>query len=261
MSNGNFTDASVLFNQAIEAEPRYNPARFERGRSHLRLGELDLAMNDFGQLAHEKHAKSMACLGYCFNLKSATVAAIPWYERAIRNGATSKEVYNNIGACYITANSPLTRREQLRLAELYLLKALECDNSSITVKLNLVRLAIAKSRLESLDDPFLVWPHAKAVLEARPNDNVIRNHISVWYRAVLRREATDTTTRSQVHLSEAENAARRAFSASQQSVPPFGKEVSVDSSSDPGEGELSWTPLYFLEPFSVDQSPSARPKR
>jgi serine/threonine protein kinase len=249
---GRFEDAALSFNNSLEAEPSFDAARLQRARVNLWLDELDLAMADFVHLAREGHAPCMAYLGYCFNLKGADVAAIPWYERAIEQGAGSMPVFNNLGASYLATKTHVSHSEQIRRAERYLLKAESLDQGSVTIQLNIVRLATLKSRFDRSYDPFSVWRNATDVLARRPHDALIRNHLDEWYRNVLQREAGFGQGSLGGHRpSEAERAARQSFdrlqhaAASVRNASLLPPPMDPVSSADNGPAGVNH---FFLEP-------------
>ena len=253
-SQGNVRQAMMHFNEAVEAEPSFEPARFHRGRLNLKIGEIDLAMNDFGRLANEGDPKSMAYFAYCFNLKEVPVGAIPWYERAIQSGVKSMPVYNNLGASYLVAQSNVTRKVQMARAESYLQRALELDSSCVTVRLNLIRLETAKSRIDPNYDPSRAWRYAQTVLASDPDGSTSRYHVYKWYDVVLDREASiDTSRSSNDDRSAEERTAHQVFEQLRQSMtsqyqqsPP--KVESFDSANSP----VFEARRYYLEPFLPD---------
>lgn len=258
-SEGEADKAAEYFTSAVAYNPLFVPARFELGRSRIALGDLDLALNEFGQLARsESDAHSMAYLGYCFNLKRLPVAAIPWYEKAIRSGATSTAIYNNLGASYLDASTHLSRTDQLRLAEEYLHKALESSMSSPTVMLNIMRHAVAKSKIDSSYDPFGVWRQVQSLILTAPKDPFVESHVALWYGTVYDREAGlhERGSPGRFAASEAERSARKAFAAVYQKLRPGFREMppaDISRSRDAlQEPSLPTVHRYFIEPLSID---------
>ena len=249
VTTGDLNEAIAYFNESLEIEPSFAAARFQRGRAYIELGELDLAMNDFGHLAHRGDARCMAYLAYCFNLKRVAVAAIPWYDRAIRNGVSSMPIYNNLGASYLAAQTHVTREEQFRLAEFYLSKASNLDSSSASLRLNSVRLAAAKSGIDPSYDPFPVWEHAAVILAASPEDRVIRDHVRDWYHAVLLHEARINKSSRSETLPE-ERAARQEFAKLQHSISIRDKvRTPLEFPGSKKETEPPPESRYFLDPL------------
>jgi len=248
-AKGQQEKAAEYFASAVDDNPSYAPARFELGRARIALGELDLALNEFGQLARsEGDAQSLAYFAYCFNLKRISVAAIPWYERAIKSGAASTAVYNNLGASYIDASNHLPRKEQLSRAERYLHQALASGDASSVVQLNIVRHAIAKSQSDSSYNPFDVWRQVEFIIASRPKDRFVETHVALWYHEVLDHEKANPTLRSDSgsHLSKQELAGRTQFAAIYERVRSSNENFPIvfEATSEPS------FPIgrYFLEP-------------
>jgi tetratricopeptide (TPR) repeat protein len=248
--------AAELFSAAISQNSSRKAPRFELGRARIALGEIDLALNEFNRLARENNdAESMAYLGYCFNLKRIPAAAIPWYERAVRGGAASAAVFNNLAASYLDGSTNLSRNEQLRLAEKYLNQAIQTDVVSQPVQINILRQAVMKSKLDPSYDPFQVWPHARSLLSAARTDRFVESHIAVWYGTVVEREQslTGPPAGQRAVQAVAVSSAREAFTAIYQKL----------ASVHQGEGFGDKTSrerlnYYFLEPLSLEaEKPSA----
>lgn len=214
-SSGSLDRASEYFASSSRYNPTFTPAKFQLGRMRLAQGEIDLALNEFQKVLKENKndTRSMAYVGYCFNLKRLSVAAIPWYELAVQNGDQSVAVYNNLGASYLDGTSSLTRAEQLRRSELYLLKALAINSSSPVIQLNIVRHAVTKSTFDNSYDPTVVWRHAKAVIASAPNDRLMEKCIASWYQSVLSHEESLSRqqARDPLALAEIEPSARIEF--------------------------------------------------
>jgi eukaryotic-like serine/threonine-protein kinase len=246
-SAGEFDEAANHFTAAARSNPSFAAARFELGRTRIALGKLDLALDDFDQLARTVgDAHSMAYAGYCFNLKGLPVAAIPWYERAIENGAKSAAIYNNLGASYLDAQSHLPKAEGVLLAEDCLFRAHKLDRTSITVKLNIIRLAIARSTTDPKYDPFGVWTHAMDILDAAPDDHLVRSQIAAWYSVIIAREAAVNVAK--MEISSDQVSARRAFDRVYRMV--GGRRA--DSALEPesvDQGGSSPARFLFLEPI------------
>jgi tetratricopeptide (TPR) repeat protein len=184
VSQGDLAAAAMYFGKALEIDPSLDEARYQRAIAEVRLGRIDVAKGDFYQLAQKGDATSMACLAYCFQLAKSTIASVPWYERAVQHGASSTAIYNNLGAAYLAAQTQASRADRIKMAEGYLLKALDGGDSSNTVRLNLVRCAVEKSQVDPSYDPIAAWPHAYAILTASPNDDLVRFHVAAWHQAV-----------------------------------------------------------------------------
>lgn len=254
-SAGDAKQAADYFTAAVSSAPSFAPARFQLARARIAIGQLDLALDDFGQLARtEGDAHSMSYAGYCFNLKGLPIAAIPWYERAIDSGAASAAIYNNLGASYLDAQSRLPKAERTRLAEHYLLKALQLDHTSTTIQLNIVRHAKAKAKTDPSHNPFCVWRHAQAILVSAPNDPFIQSHIVDWYNAAINFEAASHI--SETAMSGAEESARAAFAELYQRITSEKRDTATTDTTHSryfaAEISSSLSRRYFLEPLLLD---------
>jgi hypothetical protein len=195
----------------------------------------------------------MAYLGYCFNKKRLSIAAIPWYEQAIQNECKSAAVYNNLGASILDSSTASSRSKQLDQAEFYLCKALESGESQSTIQLNLLRHAVAKTQTDSSYNPFDVWHHAQQLGATNPNDPFIEFHIAAWYNAVQSHESATAghSPKSAIRFSDAEVAARKHF-----------EEIYNRIKSSNPDSHLRFTPdanqssrrvqRYYLEPIATD---------
>ena len=176
----------------------------------LAIGNFDAALEEFNQLARNRRGcrKAWHTWATALTKKLTPVAAIPWYERAIDEGANSASIYNNLGASYINARPSLPRTEQFRRAEDYLNKALTLDPNSKAAQLNLVMCVTLASKLDLDTDPWRVWRIASAVLKGNPEDSDVKTEVVAWYRAV-NASAPDFANRTLISADEKN--AREAF--------------------------------------------------
>jgi thioredoxin-like negative regulator of GroEL len=264
-STGQLDGAIDHLTAAAEANPSYVPARFQLARARLARGDIDAAINNFDNLArHDSDVHSMAYLGYCFNLKRLPVAAIPWYERAMHNGAVSATIYNNLGASLLDGSSNLGNAERVWRADECLKKAIQLDSKSATIQLNVVRVAVAKSKIEPSQDPFDAWTHARDILASAPEDERIRVHVATWYDTVVMYEAArakDGRTNN-TSLSAAEKSARNTFAALLKNMESSEERIDHANAARSWQSEKSnnvSVARYFLEPNSLESEQSQRP--
>jgi serine/threonine protein kinase len=253
-SNGELEKASACFEAASHYSPSFRPARFQLGRTQIALGAADLALNEFTPLARDdKDPRAMAYLGYCFNMKRLSIAAIPWYEQAIQNGFKSAAVYNNLGASILEGSTTDSRNKQLDRAEFYLSKALESGESQSTIQLNLLRHAVAKTQTDSSYNPFDVWHHAQSLGATFPNDHFIEFHIAAWYGAVQTREiaAAGKSANSEIRFSDAELAGRKRFKEIYNRVKSSNPDSLLRFTPDANQSPLR-VQRYYLEPVAFD---------
>jgi len=234
-SAGEFEIAAKQFSAAIALNPSFTEARFQLARAQIALNEYDLAISQFKQIVRsENDPHSMAYIGYCFNLNGLPVAAIPWYELAMRNGVRSAAVYNNLGASYIDAQTQKTNEQRVRLADEYLERALALDSEAATIRLNVVRNATARANMDPTYDPFPVWQYASALLKAQPDDPLVRFNIEGWYGLVV----TNHFQRNDPNaISDDEKSLRQTFA-----------ELQTTAVFRNGGNPSTRTRRYFLEP-------------
>jgi serine/threonine protein kinase len=258
---GEFGRAAESFAEAVKADPDFASARFELGRSRIAAGDYDLAISAFDPLARTlKQPLSMAYLGYCFNLKGLHVAAIPWYERAIRRGVESAAIYNNLGASLLAASSTLPTPVRYERAEQCLTQALKLDDNSSTIRLNLVRLELAKALRDPSHQPVAAWPHIQAMLKSAPDDPIVRAHAATWYTALGELESLPAGAAINSLWTSLELERRTARAPLQPGAERRMLPVQLLTSQD-GDGGRTDEPVaappvgfYFIEPSAVVSS-------
>lgn len=190
-ASGDYNAAIAHYAAAASNVPELIAPRFELARSRLAAGEVDRAISEFQTLAqNHKHGPSMAYMGYCFTCKGQTVAAIPWYEKAIENGEDTVAVHNNLGASYLITRGSLSIDEQPEYITHHLKRALVMNENAIAVHLNLVRLAIFRSSRDEKYSPVTAAIHAEVALKGAPNNLVVRNEINRYLHTIRRYAST-----------------------------------------------------------------------
>jgi serine/threonine protein kinase/Flp pilus assembly protein TadD len=244
-SQGKGKQAAQQFLMAAEASPSFVPARFQLGRIRISLGQFDLAISDFRELVNTtSDMHSMTYLGYCFNLRGVHAAAIPWYERAIQNGAHGAAINNNLGASYTLAQTQRQRREQLCLAGEHLEKARHESPESRTIALNLIRLSLAHFKLDPAYDTTSAWTSAKLLFPSASSDPVVRLQLASWRKTLPRHRSDGAAIGAKVDSELAENVDRRMPKTAEPAYGRNGLELSSQPSTPP-------MLLYFMEPHSV----------
>jgi eukaryotic-like serine/threonine-protein kinase len=242
-SVGDLNSAAAFFASSARDNPSFAPARFQLARARLAIGDFDLAIQEFQQLAQKDGDRnSMECAGYSFNLKRVSVAAIPWYEMALQKGQQSAALYNNLGASYLEASTTLSAKGRLDRSELYLRKALELMPSSPIIRLNIVRNAVAKAMDDPSYDPSIVWSHAQYVATNLVDEPFIEMQIAKWYEAVQASKQSKLISRSESELPREFDAINARFRAPNQT-----KGHDVESPKRPSLTDR----CYFLEPISL----------
>lgn len=204
-------EAVTYYAAAANSNPRYLPARFELARARMKLGDYNLAASEFGYLErHETHRPSLVYLAYCYNLQQIPTAAIPLYERAVRQGINTAAVHNNLAASYLDGSSNLAPSERLQKSEAHLDQAQALAPEMMAIHLNYVRLATRKAERDAAFDPSAVWPHALRVLQAAPSDELTRHAISSWWSSVLNYEERHPETRDAPFLKSPPASSERA---------------------------------------------------
>jgi tetratricopeptide (TPR) repeat protein len=175
-------EAAQHFIASAEANPKYLPARFNLGLSRLAVGQFDSAIEDFARLAEEHgDVPSMAYVGYVFNLKGVPIAAIPWYEMAIRNGDSTLATLNNLGASLIDTQTQDSTSERYRRSQAYLDQAIELDPACEAVRLNALRLTLERSNGAAICDVDSGFVHAEALLDRAQRDDHVKALVAMWY--------------------------------------------------------------------------------
>ena len=249
-SSGSVDKAIAQFTSAIDYEPSFAPAKFERARAFIAQRALDPAINDLSQLVRTTNDPSyMEYLAYCFNLKRASVAAIPWYERAATKKSLTLEIANNLGASYIEATSTLGVKDRLDRANEYLNKALAVAPASTAVRLNLLRYAAERSQLGESASPFDSWHHARSLADDHPTNEFIETQIAAWYQAVLNHDARAQLPANAPGPSSEDVANRQRFAAIYHRICEKyrSKEITFGLG---GNQVSSYADRYFLEPKS-----------
>jgi len=136
-SAGELNLALASFKRATAAEPDYLEGKFAVARANLALGEVENALDQFVRLAKgHKHAPSMACVGYCFNLEELHTLSIPWYEKALKAGFSTAGVHNNLAVSYELGKAEHALSERLQLAGTHAERALQLAPTSEIVSFN-----------------------------------------------------------------------------------------------------------------------------
>lgn len=178
--------AAASYAAAARANPTYAPARFELGRTRLRLGEINAAINEFDDLErNHAHVPSLAYLAYCYDLQQMATVAIPLYERAIQQGVNTAAVHNNLAASYIDGSSYLSQGERFHRSESHLDQACSLAPNVVAIRLNYLRLAVRQAAFDRAFNPYIAWPHAQHALQWNPSDKLTRHVIGVWWSCVL----------------------------------------------------------------------------
>jgi serine/threonine protein kinase len=260
VSAGELNEAIEYFTAAVDSNPSYLPARFQLARARMTKGEIELAMNGFHQLARtNKHAHSMAYLGYCFNVTEVPAAAIAWYERAILHGAKTAAIYNNLAASYLEVPGQMTHAQRLDRAEDNLQAATALNPTSITIQLNVVRHAYAKAQLDPSYNPRKVWRQAKSVLTNAPDNSLARLHLALWYGALLRFEALLVRDHRTIEAvdSELDKSTRDSFTRLVQEMSPIIWGAlpggTRHSSASAVIEHASRVATFYLEPLSLEE--------
>ncbi len=136
-STGEHGLALASFEKVIAAEPNFLDAKFAVARANLALGKVEDALKQFLPLATEfNHPASMACVGYCFNLRELPTIAIPWYKKTLEAGFSTVGIHNNLAVSYELGNTQQPVLEQVQLASTHIERALQLAPTSEIVCFN-----------------------------------------------------------------------------------------------------------------------------
>jgi hypothetical protein len=208
-----------------------------------------MAINEFQQLPrYTKDTRIMEYIGYCFNLKGVSVAAIPWYEKAVENGAGSTSLYNNLGASYLEASAALSFKDRLDRSEYFLKKAIQLSPSSTAVRINILRNAVAKFNSGASYNPVVGAPHAIAALNSAPDDPFVESQVAQWYKSVCSYERDNQAIHSDSPAANLLLAARKQFDAVLESVESQRQRGAGDTPAHPDPASAR-RQRFFLKPI------------
>jgi tetratricopeptide (TPR) repeat protein len=256
-SHGRLPEAIEHLTDAVGADPTFAPARFELGRALVADGQLDLAISHFLDLVKSnRNAHSMAYIGFCYNLKRVHGAAIPWYEMAIDQGASSTAIFNNLAASYLTGQTHHPRSVWLDRADAYLQKALEEEPVSSCIRLNLLIAAETRASFDRTYNPFQVFNHAQVLLTSSPHDRFIELHVANWYGSVLTYLQHNSQTTPAPSTSDSEAKAHQQFAELYRKVGPMSAATALSDGSSPkllsDTTRDSQVRRRFIEPTALD---------
>jgi tetratricopeptide (TPR) repeat protein len=177
-----FQAAVEYFDRALMARPTMGDALYERARTKMLAGELDAAINEFTRLNEEfGDTRGLAYSGYCFNLMKQPAAAIDKYERSLADGFASSGLHNNLGVSYCLARSRLDYDDRFAEAERHLNRALELDSASLTVRRNLVELALQRLSNDPSYAPDNALSYIDDLVAKCPTNRVIWKQAALLY--------------------------------------------------------------------------------
>lgn len=93
---GKYQEAVGAFNDSLAANKNQPAVYYARGRAHQKLGNLELAIDDYRRANPEIDGRAAASLGYCYALKNVHPQSIQAHRWAIKSGVASAAVYNNL---------------------------------------------------------------------------------------------------------------------------------------------------------------------
>jgi serine/threonine protein kinase len=112
---GRYSDAVAHFNEALQADPQNDVARFARAHTHQRLGDYNLALQDYYVADKQTPSgRTKAAIAYCLARSNVNPQGAEYsHRRAIESGFATAEVYNNLGFCYMRQSKWKEARECL----------------------------------------------------------------------------------------------------------------------------------------------------
>lgn len=250
LTAGENGDAARRLRNSVLENPDFRPARFELGRALLYLGEINAAIEEFGVLARDRSdVKSLAYLGYCFNLNRIPSAAIYWYQQ-IPDSTNILAVQNNLGAAYLAAPDRLPNGNRFAEPETCLLAALAVNPTSPIAGLNFIRLELAKARADASYNPIKALPYVTVVMKTFPNELLVSQFISEWYvlateRSINVHDATQVTTAATLdHIEQLLDSEIERYRAIGNAIEGIFRFQSVDNSKNAQR-------FYYLEPSDL----------
>ena len=102
--NGEHARATVSFDKAIELQPDYTNAHYNRGIAYMRKGEVDNALADYsGAIQFERnYAEAYNNRGIAYQKKCEIIYAVQDYSTAIGLNPELVEPYANRGSLYLS---------------------------------------------------------------------------------------------------------------------------------------------------------------
>ncbi|MDE0427191.1 tetratricopeptide repeat protein [Candidatus Poribacteria bacterium] len=102
--NGEHDRATEVFDKAIELQPDYINAHYNRGLAYMRAGEVDKALADYSGAIQFKpnYAEAYSNRGIAYHKKGEAIYAIQDYSTAIGLNPELAEPYANRGSLYLS---------------------------------------------------------------------------------------------------------------------------------------------------------------
>ena len=175
IEQGDYAAAVDYLSDSIRSNPDSSEALFTRGRAYHRLGEFQLAFQDY-TLANRLESSPMlnACRGYCLSRVKSYKAAIAMYDLALKAGHDRPAfLHNNIGYSYLMLG-------QLANAEKHLQRAAELDGNLQAAHYNLVLLFLYRA-FQGHTIPSEAFVHAAKAIEIGPHSADLYRYIAALY--------------------------------------------------------------------------------
>lgn len=171
---GEYRLAAECLDKSVEANPEDPEVLFARGRVRQKLGQYDLAADDYSKaLKIKPDAKLYACRGFCASKLNRNANAEMLYLKALDAGFQSPGLFNNLGYAFLKLN-------RLEEAEGYLNKALEMDPYMQAAHNNLLFLHVQRSgKGAAVAESILI--HAKRTIETAPPSGELYHQAAVLF--------------------------------------------------------------------------------
>lgn len=181
---GQYALAVDCLSNSVRADPNSSEALFGRGRVYQRLGEHQLAFQDYDAAYRlTPGAVVTACRGYCLSQMKSHKAAIAAYQLALQGGYDSPaSLYNNIGFSYLMLR-------QLDDAEKYLQRAIQLDGDLQAPRYNMVMVFLRRAA-QGQPIPKTAFIHAAKAIEIGPCTAGLYRGIADFYATAAKQDST-----------------------------------------------------------------------
>lgn len=179
LDRGKYAEAIDYLGNSLYADPTSSEALFARGRAYQRLGEFQMAFQDYDS-AYQLNRSPMisACRGYCLGRVKSYKAAIAMNDLALKQGYDRPALlYNNTGYCHLMLG-------QLNEAEKYLLHAIRLDDNLQAAHYNMIMVSLKRATHDL--PPKAAFIHAARAIEIGPPTTDLCRSVADLYAVAAR---------------------------------------------------------------------------
>ncbi len=252
LDRGNYSAAVDYLTDSIRADPDSGEALFARGQAFQRLGDFQMAYQDYDSANRLKSSPLLnACRGYCLSRLRFNQPALVVYNQALEAGHDRPALlHNNIGYIYLL----LAKSDD---AEKHLKRALQLDGNLQAAPYNMMGLLLRRTLRGQPDYNAAFFHAAKAIEIGPPTADLYFLAAAIYVRAAEQDPALIQPTieyvRKAVQLGlDPERISRDSRYAFLQNVPAFQKAVRAPAAaSNPPKA------AHPLDPLGKTTSPPA----